>query len=72
MSAANLSELDNLVSATNSLAQALNSQMPGSAYDLYPIAISVQWFDLDGLFGINLVDKYIDLYDFAELINANF
>lgn len=72
VSAANISRLSNLVTATNSLAQLLNSQMTTAAITLTTILSTVQRFEMNGDGVINPSDDYIDLYDFARLVKLNF
>ena len=72
MSAANISGLSNLITATNSLAQVLNTQMATSAITLTNIQSIVQRFEMNNDNVINTSDSYIDLYDFARLVKAGF
>ncbi len=72
MATGDLSKLSDVVTATNSLAQALNSQMASGALTLTNIASSVQRFEMNSDSVINASDAYVDLYDFAQLAKANF
>jgi len=72
MSAADISKLNGVVTATNLLAQLLNSQMATSAVTLTAIHSVVQRFEMTGTIEIDTSDAYIDLYDFARLVKADF
>jgi len=72
MSTADILKLSSVVTATNSLAQLLNSQMATSAITLTTIRSTVQRFEMNGDDVINSSDDYIDLYDFARLVKANY
>jgi alpha-tubulin suppressor-like RCC1 family protein len=72
MSAADISKLNTVVTATNTLAQRLNSNMGTITNTLTTIRSTVQRFDNMAPIGtINQSDQYIDLYHFAQLVNAN-
>jgi len=72
MSTADVSGLSNVVTATNSLAQQLNSQMATVAITLTTVRANVQHFQMNGDNVINPSDDYIDLYDFARLVRESF
>ena len=75
ISAADISALDDLVATTNSLAWSLNTRMATAAVTLTTvIAPTVQRFDnRPPIYVIDpSVDEYIDLYDFARLVDTNF
>ena len=72
ISAANVSKLDDLVVAVDSLASLLRSQMSTYGGTLETIAQTVQRFDNGEPIGtINPDDEYVDLYDFARLVKVN-
>jgi probable HAF family extracellular repeat protein len=70
MSAADISQLGNLVNATNSLALLLTSNITTTAPILTNISQAVQRYDNKAPSGIDTADQYIDLYDFARLVKA--
>lgn len=71
MSAADVSQLGNLVNATNSLAQLLTSQITTTAPILTNVSQTVQRYDNKApKRTIDTADQYIDLYDFAERVKA--
>jgi probable HAF family extracellular repeat protein len=70
MSAANISQLGNLVNATNYLALLLTSNITTTAPILTNISQTVQRYDNKNPSGIDTTDQYIDLYDFARLVKA--
>ena len=70
MSAADISQLGNLVNSTNSLALLLTSQITTTATILTNVRQEVQRYDNKDPDGIDTADQYIDLYDFAERIKA--
>lgn len=71
MSAGDISQLGNLVNATNSLAQLLTSQITTMAPILTNVRQAVQRYDNKSPHGtIDTADQYIDLYDFAEQVKA--
>ena len=65
MSAGDLSQLGAVVSANNTLAQILNSNMATHAQTLSQVAEIVQRYEMNEDDVINASDDYIDLYDFA-------
>jgi hypothetical protein len=72
ISAADISQLSSLVTATNNLAQLLNSHMNTFSNTLTSIRSAVQRFDnAEPINVINSSDQYIDLYHFAQLVKAN-
>ncbi len=72
MSAGEMSRLDSLVSATNNLALLLDSQMTTAASKIGVIREQVQRFEMNGGGVIDASDDYIDLSDFARLVEVNF
>ncbi len=71
ISAVDLGQLDLLVSATNGLGQALAARMEVISGTLGTVANLVQRFDNQRPRGLTLADTYVDLYDFADLIERN-
>ncbi len=71
ISATDISRLDDVVAAVNSLAALLNSQMETHSGTLTTIGRDVQRFDSNGDLEIDLNDEYVDLRHFAELVRAN-
>ncbi len=71
ISAVDLGQLDPLVSATNGLGQALAARMEVISGTLGTVANLVQRFDNQRPRGLTLADTYVDLHDFADLIERN-
>ena len=71
ISAVDLAELNDLVSATNALASELNSQMPTYANQISDARAGTQKFDSNYSRTLTQEDVYIDLYDFANGIKAH-
>jgi hypothetical protein len=71
ISAADLAQLDPLVNATNGLGQALAARMEVISGTLGTVANLVQRFDSEAPRTITLADTYVDLYDFADLVERN-
>jgi hypothetical protein len=65
ISAGDLSQLGAVVSANNTLAQILNSNMATHAQTLSQALAAVQRYEMNADSVINASDDYIDLYDFA-------
>ena len=71
ISAADLSQLDPLVIAANGLGQALAARMGVISGTLNTVANLVQRFDNEAPRTITTADTYVDLYDFADLVERN-
>ena len=71
ISVLDMSQLDPLVTATNSLAAQLDLNQPQVTGTLTTIAQLVQRFDNESPSGITTADTYVDLYDFASLVSQN-
>ena len=71
ISAADLTRLDPLVTATNALGQALAARMGDISGTLTTVATLVQRYDNEAPEGITQADTYVDLYDFADLLAQN-
>jgi hypothetical protein len=67
ISVADLSQLDNLVTATNQFGAVLAENMDSISDNITAVATVVQRFDEDGDSIISISDEYMDLYEFAFL-----
>ena len=70
MSTADMSHLSTVVTATNTLGQALNDGMATHATTLESVGHAVQRFDMNSDDAITSTDEYVDLYDFAFLVDS--
>jgi len=73
MSVADMSQIDNLVQTINVMAGLISADMDGNTDELNTVLSQVQRFDNNFPTGIiNDQDQYIDLFDFARLIQDQF
>lgn len=68
MASGDISKLEGLVTATNHLAEVLNTNLSANASTISRALFGVQRFDKNGDSKINHEDPYIDLYDFAQRV----
>lgn len=65
ISSADIAHLSGVVTATNHLAELLNTQMTTISNTLVTVASQVQRYDVNGNWELDPEDTYADLYDFA-------
>ena len=70
MATADMAYLSSVVTATNTLAQALSDGMATHATTLESVGHAVQRFDMNSDDKITSADEYVDLYDFAFLVDS--
>jgi hypothetical protein len=71
ISALNLTQMNNVASAIDSLAQALIARLPTYAAQISKARSSAQKFDSNGDSNLDNIDGYTDLYHFAQLVKQN-
>jgi hypothetical protein len=70
MSVADLSQIDTLAQAVNTLASILSADMQQYASSIGTARSAAQKFDSNGSDDITDEDNYIDIYDFAQQLNS--